>query len=200
VNTRERILEAAQALFATQGYRRTGTAQIAEAAGIVESTLFRHFNTKAQLFEQAVIAPLRTSVDDLTARRRQADPDVSNEEAAYNFFDEILTTLRRDSGLLIAALAALTFESETDEFHRLPGAFSDLLAYMDEVMTTRAAERGFAVDPQIGSRALLAVALGCTLGEQLLFDATNRPSHEHLARELAKITAFGVPGRPLTSA
>lgn len=194
MNTRERVLEAAQRLFAAQGYRRTGTAQIADAAGVVESTLFRHFATKAQLFEQAVITPLRSSVDDLTERRRQADPDVSNEEASYNFFDEILVTLREDSGLLIAALAALTFERETEEFNRLPGAFSDLLAYMDEVMTQRAAERGFGIDPQIGSRAMLALALGCTLGEQLLFDASSRPSHETLARELAKLTAFGMQG------
>ncbi|BEH01834.1 hypothetical protein brsh051_11150 [Brooklawnia propionicigenes] len=47
--TRQRLAEAALALFETQGYEETTTAQIAAAAGVSEMTLFRHFRSKDRL-------------------------------------------------------------------------------------------------------------------------------------------------------
>ena len=46
----EKILKAAFEVFATNGYARTTTRALAEAAGITEVTLFRHFGSKEALF------------------------------------------------------------------------------------------------------------------------------------------------------
>lgn len=52
--TRTRILEAAQKLFASQGFDGTTTRDLAQAAGVAEGTLFRHFpNKKSILVEVA---------------------------------------------------------------------------------------------------------------------------------------------------
>ena len=52
--TRHRILQAAQHLFASRGYDGTTTRDLASAAGVAEGTLFRHFeNKKAILIEVA---------------------------------------------------------------------------------------------------------------------------------------------------
>jgi len=52
--TRTKILRAAQRLFAQQGYEGTTTRDLAQAAGVAEGTLFRHFaNKKAILIEVA---------------------------------------------------------------------------------------------------------------------------------------------------
>jgi AcrR family transcriptional regulator len=52
--TRTRILQAAQRLFASQGFDGTTTRDLAQAAGVAEGTLFRHFpNKKAILVEVA---------------------------------------------------------------------------------------------------------------------------------------------------
>ncbi|MBN1313510.1 MAG: TetR/AcrR family transcriptional regulator [Anaerolineae bacterium] len=51
--TRQRILEAALRLFGEQGYARTTTRALAEAAGITEMTLFRYYESKEKLFEAA---------------------------------------------------------------------------------------------------------------------------------------------------
>ncbi|WP_066426548.1 TetR/AcrR family transcriptional regulator [Anabaena sp. 4-3] len=52
--TRTRILEAALRLFAAQGFDGTTTRDLAQAAGVAEGTLFRHFpNKKAILVEVA---------------------------------------------------------------------------------------------------------------------------------------------------
>lgn len=52
--TRERIINAAKDLFEQNGYAATTTRAIAEHAGVSEVTLFRHFETKRNLFEQTV--------------------------------------------------------------------------------------------------------------------------------------------------
>lgn len=48
------ILDAATAVFATQGYDRASMAMIAERAGVTKPTLYARFGSKEQLFEAAV--------------------------------------------------------------------------------------------------------------------------------------------------
>lgn len=45
-DTETKILQAAQRLFARQGYGGTTTRDLAQAAGVAEGTLFRHFESK----------------------------------------------------------------------------------------------------------------------------------------------------------
>jgi AcrR family transcriptional regulator len=53
-DTRQRIIDAAAELSAKLGYTRATTKAIAEAAGVNEITLFRHFGNKANLFSAAI--------------------------------------------------------------------------------------------------------------------------------------------------
>jgi AcrR family transcriptional regulator len=74
--TREAIIEAAQELFACQGYARTTVAQIAEAARVAANTVYTSVGGKPQLL--AAITEGGTSDPDvaetLTAVARTADP------------------------------------------------------------------------------------------------------------------------------
>ncbi len=47
---REQLIEVAGKLFAKWGYEATTTAAIAEAAGVTEPILYRHFDSKQELF------------------------------------------------------------------------------------------------------------------------------------------------------
>src|SRR5438067_12182421 len=47
---REQLIEVATKLFAKWGYDATTTAAIAEAAGVTEPILYRHFDSKQELF------------------------------------------------------------------------------------------------------------------------------------------------------
>ena len=47
--TRDRLVDAADALFARDGYEATTTADVAEAADVAQRTLFRHFPSKEAL-------------------------------------------------------------------------------------------------------------------------------------------------------
>ncbi|MEH1818340.1 MAG: TetR/AcrR family transcriptional regulator [Nostoc sp.] len=65
--TRTRILEAAQRLFASQGFDGTTTRDLAQQAGVAEGTLFRHFpNKKAILVEVATSGWVEILTDLLT--------------------------------------------------------------------------------------------------------------------------------------
>lgn len=50
--TRLRVLEAANHLFSTQGFAKTGTAEIARAADVSEGSIFYHFGSKRSLLEE----------------------------------------------------------------------------------------------------------------------------------------------------
>ncbi|MDF5724064.1 MAG: TetR/AcrR family transcriptional regulator [Rhizonema sp. PD37] len=64
---RIRILQAAQRLFASHGFDGTTTRDLAQAAGVAEGTLFRHFsNKKAILVEVATLGWVEILTDLLT--------------------------------------------------------------------------------------------------------------------------------------
>lgn len=65
--TRTRILDAARRLFGAQGFDGTTTRDLAQAAGVAEGTLFRHFpNKKAILVEVATQGWVEILTDLLT--------------------------------------------------------------------------------------------------------------------------------------
>lgn len=51
-DTKKKIMHVALKLFSEQGYYQTTTKQVAQEAGINEVTLFRHFGTKENLFQE----------------------------------------------------------------------------------------------------------------------------------------------------
>jgi len=53
-NTKELILEASLSVFSEKGYESAATLEIAKTAGVAEMTLYRHFQTKNNLFMEAV--------------------------------------------------------------------------------------------------------------------------------------------------
>lgn len=60
METREKIMAAARTLFEQKGFAAATTKQISKLAGVSEVTLFRHFETKRELYEQTVKSCLHT--------------------------------------------------------------------------------------------------------------------------------------------
>ena len=74
--TRQRLIRTALELFTTRGYHDTTTAQIAKKAGIAEGTIYRHFASKQQLFNELYRAAQRwaTKIVQETGRDSEAGP------------------------------------------------------------------------------------------------------------------------------
>ncbi|MGF7237959.1 MAG: TetR/AcrR family transcriptional regulator [Frankia sp.] len=70
------ILKAARRAFTESGDMSGTTVKvIADMAGISEGVIYRHFESKDQLFFEAVVEPLREAVDDLVAAAEVVDRD-----------------------------------------------------------------------------------------------------------------------------
>jgi len=67
--TRQRILEAAAAMFRADGWYNTTTRGIATAAGIATGTLFNYFPTKEAIAATLIGEALRTSGEEFTVSR-----------------------------------------------------------------------------------------------------------------------------------
>lgn len=67
VASRDKILDAAEDLFARRGFAGIGMREVAEAAGLGKSSLFHHFKSKAELYA-AVVGRILDHLDEqLTA-------------------------------------------------------------------------------------------------------------------------------------
>ena len=54
MNTKERIVKEALTLFSKHGYQGTSVKNIADAVGIKDSSLYKHFKSKKEIFDTIV--------------------------------------------------------------------------------------------------------------------------------------------------
>jgi AcrR family transcriptional regulator len=76
---RKRILSAAYQVFIQDGYSGSRTKDIADRAGITEAFLYRHFASKDEMYQAAIVEPFRTGLAALafdieTLHRTYEDP------------------------------------------------------------------------------------------------------------------------------
>jgi AcrR family transcriptional regulator len=94
--TRARLIEATRNVVREVGYAHASTRAIAEAAGVAEGTIYRHFPDKASLFFATVMesnAPVVTWVETLPARAGEDTVEANLTDAAVRLVglrDQIL--------------------------------------------------------------------------------------------------------------
>lgn len=132
--THEALRQAALELFTERGYDATGTAQVAEYAGVSEMTLFRHFPTKEALvvadsFDPLMAGAVRVRPADESLMRALAEGvrvalaqvEDSDIEALHSRVRIIVQTptlrgaIERGSEATITALAGALVDRGTDE-------------------------------------------------------------------------------------
>lgn len=69
---RATIVAAARDVFLDEGFSGARTRAIAERATVTEAVLYRHFASKEEIFEAAVLVPLSAGLDLLLERSREA--------------------------------------------------------------------------------------------------------------------------------
>ncbi len=83
---RKQILDAAMSVFVEKGYNGTTTLEIAEAAGISEVTLFRHFSTKQDLFLEGIKPILYSTLEESIKTSKEMEPE---DKLAYILYERI---------------------------------------------------------------------------------------------------------------
>jgi AcrR family transcriptional regulator len=110
VSTRERILDAALDLFASEGVGGTTVTEIERRAGLTagSGSLYRHFRSKGDVFEativreverlKAVVAQERAKLPKLPDRRSQLTLEYHQCLRDVERFDSLLRVLYREQG------------------------------------------------------------------------------------------------------
>ena len=118
-SSRDKILDAAEALFAKRGYAGVGLSELAEVVGLGKSSLFHHFENKAQLYA-AVAARILRRIEERLMRSlaRGGDPLARLER----WLDELVDLLA-DNPTYARLLLRSLFEDD-----ELPGDTPEELA------------------------------------------------------------------------
>jgi AcrR family transcriptional regulator len=98
------IVDAASELFAERGYTQTTMRDIASAAGIGLSVLYRQFSSKERLFSATLVAPFLASFEQFRANRSFAPSD---EQVVGEFIRDLHGNLAAHRRTIITLLAAL---------------------------------------------------------------------------------------------
>lgn len=144
--THEALGQAALELFAEQGYDATGTAQVAERAGVSEMTLFRHYPSKEALLLADPFDPLMA--DAVRARPAGESPMRALAEGIGGALAEV------DSGTAHALRARLRMVAAASS---LQGAVERSSGATIAALVGALAERGVVtVEAQVAATAMIS--------------------------------------------
>lgn len=135
ITTRQRLIEAALELFATQGVTKTTTRQIAELAQVNEVTLFRHFGNKhglllAALSDSAVLQQLREFL------RTQVNQTSSAHQALKDYASDRLQILVEQVPEFVRSVVAEAGQYPRENRQALGQFLNQANHYVAEYLTT----------------------------------------------------------------
>jgi AcrR family transcriptional regulator len=193
---RRLLLGAARELFARQDYRRTTTREIAEAAGVSEYLLFRHFGSKAGLFREALVLPFTTFVDGFGQTWEAVVPEeTSEEEFSRLFVGRLYDVLVENQGLLLTLVAADSLSEEELE----EAGIADIrraLTVLGQISAEGMRLRGLrSSKPDMPAHSTVAMIVGMVALRSTFFGA-KQPAREVIVDELVQAILHGFLHRP----
>lgn len=134
VERRQQLLDAARTLFVRDGYRAT-TGDVAQAAGVSEALVVKHFGTKEALFRAAILDPIVIVLEEaLTTGRKGAAElelgDPASHLAHLDVFGTMWADLVREhqAVLLTVIRESATFPDDVARLVRLARELVDEVA------------------------------------------------------------------------
>ncbi|WP_293043637.1 TetR/AcrR family transcriptional regulator [Mycobacterium sp.] len=199
---RSLILQAAHHLFSTNGYHGTATRQIADAAGVSESVLYRHFATKAELFKTTVLQPFTEFVDSWTKEwdaRLTSDLDILEIGRAFaKGFHDVAYEHQELMRTLIAARVKGGEPALAEVAATVSAQIADSLAGIQRNLQEHGAARHLrAMDEPVAVAFAVGSILSMVLLDDWLFSSgARRPGKKRQIEEAARMLIYGVTKEP----
>jgi AcrR family transcriptional regulator len=159
---RTSILQAARRAFTETGDMNGTTIRvIAAAGGISEGVIYRHFESKDQLFYEAVVEPLRMAIDDLVASTEAVGhvTPISPEQRVDMMADgyhQLVSTLEE----IIPLLGLVLFGDPQVAKRFYDETFATAMDRLATAWTIVSAEGGIELEsPDVSARAMMGIAL-----------------------------------------
>lgn len=187
---RAEIVQTAMRAFAQRGYRETGTADIAREIGVSEPTLYRYFESKRELYLEAIGLGSREILD---RWRQMADEAATPLDALLALGVWYFEELQRDSSPLMLRARA---ELETDD----PEIISNLGSHFEETfefirgLYGKAQEQGLVSEEvDLDARAWFFLSLGSLIDRTHLLGVHDRLGEGEIARMVQSMAPELVP-------
>lgn len=183
------ILEAAKELFDAQGFVSTTTKQIAERAGVQEPLVFRNFGSKANLFDEAVVAPFAGLIDTYVEGWERPESRTEREALIGEFLEGLYDLARKHRRLLLDAVAQrqLGVSPSDDVLDHIARAVHRIVAI------PTIGEDYPAMDPAAAVSSVMGMIFGAALLDDLFYArGTRRPSRRRIVNELTGTILRGI--------
>lgn len=187
--TRDRILQAAQKLFAAQGYDGTTTRDLAQAAGVAEGTLFRYFaNKKAILVEVATQGWVEILTDLLTELSEMA-----SYKAVAQVMRRRMWNMQKNSELLRVCFMEAQFHPDLRD--RIQGEIIEKMTGVAEAYFQEAMDKGVyrQMDAKLVAKVFLGMFAVAGFSDNTITSPDSSPQElQKMAEGLADIFLNGV--------
>jgi AcrR family transcriptional regulator len=187
--TKKRILQAAQKLFARNGYDGTTTRELATAAGVAEGTLFRHFdNKKAILIEVATEGWVELLTDLLTELS-----EMGSYKAVAQVMRRRMLNIRENSDMMRVCFLEAQFHPDLRDRIQLEviGKMTDVAEAFFETAMQKGVYRQ--MNPKIVAQVFLGMFAVAGFSQNTIMEPNASPQEmQEMAEGLADIFLNGV--------
>ncbi|PKQ19869.1 MAG: TetR/AcrR family transcriptional regulator [Actinobacteria bacterium HGW-Actinobacteria-6] len=174
--TRQRLLDAAAAVFSERGYARATTKEIAKSAGVAEGTIYRHFDDKRELFKAAFAE--RTAL--MRADTLDRLPELAGQNTVRENLRRLVLALEEAEAAIAPLQAAMSSDMQLLEALALPvegGAggvpttpLVPLAAYLAAEQELGRVKAG--IDPERAAFALFAIPFTAVTSARMMRGVT----------------------------
>ncbi len=192
---REQLLDTAALLFAQRGYARSTTAELAKAAGVTEPIIYRHFESKKDLFI-ALVERTATRTLELWAQRLADAKDAA--ERLRRLLGDNPMTLEETREPYLVMMQAITEVDDREIRKAVTSHFADLHGFLVKELRRAQAERRVLsrFSAEIIAWTLIHIGLGYGMLGALGVDGQGEDQAGHTVRELIeRLLIGGEPGR-----
>jgi len=193
---RRRLLGAARELFGAKGFEATSIREIADHAGVTKLMIYRHFGSKAHLFQEATMDPIKVFIAEFTARwaarPRGERPIVEEVRDFYAALCEVLDAQRDLLAPLLFTGSARHGTQNLSNNQYLAQVFGQWFELMDRIMLAETTGQRFRpFDQHLASRLIFGMILSVVVHKDWLLP-THQPERAQLIDEMANLTVFGI--------
>lgn len=196
------LMDAAARLIGERGMS-VSTKEIAQAAGVSENSLFRHFPTKVDLCAAAVLEPFVEFVH--TFRRewegQRTDP-MGDEELMRALVSDVYLSLSKRR-TLASALVVTSLEPGADVLRaRLAEALDEMFVVLRRIGEDRSrVGAGFdATAVELSIRLHVGMILTSVVMNEVLLSGQAPADESALIDHITRLNLYGIAGRPGTTA
>jgi AcrR family transcriptional regulator len=186
---RDLIIAAAGAEFEENGYSGATTAAIARRADVTEAQIFRFFDSKQELFREAIFQPLNAHFSAFHASTMTDAAASDFRGNATRYINELQDFMAEHARSLMSLIVAKEYKGSAEGLSEIDG----LRAYFERgaAMSSARIQGQPPVPPELMVRVSFAAVLGSVMFKDWLFPA-GMASDEAIRQAIVDFTIDGI--------